>query len=193
MSYTYLTVITEPPIEPLNIAEVKTAVHIDHDVEDTLIGSWIKSARKRAEEYMRRAFIKQVLEVGYDFFPVAPFCLPSPPLAVLTSIKYYDQNNAEAEIDLDNVYTDTNSSPGRVDLNYGYVWPTTVLRKIDSVKVRYTAGYNGTGDPSADDVPDYIKDAIFLYCGWRNENRGGETDNPPEQFYNLLSHDRMHF
>jgi hypothetical protein len=58
---------------------------------------------------------------------------------------------------------------------------------MSSVKIRFAAGYG----LDASDVPQNIRDAIMLYCGWRNENRAAEVGSEPEQFFNLLRHDRM--
>lgn len=205
MSYS-LKLITPPEIEPVTVAEVKLHARISHDVEDSLLAKWIKSARVEAENYQRRAYIGQIWELGFDAFPTTlPVQLPRAPLLQLISIKAYDYANAETVLYYDgynpvttteegtdsalnsDFIVDLNSEPGRVSLAYGIIWPAITPRSIDCLKIRYAAGYG----IEAEDVPENVWDAIILYCTWRNDNRAAEADFP-KQFYNLLSGDRLH-
>lgn len=200
MSRLNLRVITGPTIEPVTLDDAKLHAHISHDIEDTVILNWIKAAREEAEGYQRRAFISQVLELSFDEYPCMPVSLPRAPVITVDSIKIYDYQNTETVLYLrvageggtlpatnSNFIIDTDSEPGRIALALGKVWPGTVLREINSVKIRYTAGY-GTAAAS---VPAAVKDAIMLYCSYRNDNRTAEVDFP-RQFYDLLSSDRVH-
>jgi hypothetical protein len=202
-----LKVITPPAIEPVSVDEVKLHTRINYDVEDSILSKWISTAREMAEDYQRRAFISQMLELSFDNYPVMPIRLPRPPLIELKSIKIYDYEGTETVLynEADNPVTtttegeaepstnadfiiDTASEPGRIGLAFGKVWPATTLRALDSVKIRYAAGYGLT----AAAVPACVADAIMLYCAYRNENRAAEEKECPEQFYNLLAHNRMH-
>lgn len=182
-----IKIITAPTVEPVTVAEVKLHAHIDHDVEDTVLTTWIKTARGLAEDYQRRSFITQTIELTYDDYPDVPLLLPRAPVQSVTSIKIYDTDNVETSLTLNNFIIDLDSQPARIDLGYLKSWPTTMLRPIAGVKIRYVAGY---GD-AAMSVPANVKDAIMLYCTYRNENRAGEIE-APKQFYDLLRHDRIH-
>jgi len=185
-----LAVITGPSVEPVTVDEVKTSTHVSHSAEDALILSWVKAARRLAEEYQWRAYITQTLELSFDKFPTIPIELPRAPLQSLTSIKYTDYEGTETTLyetgNTDMFIVDTAGDPGRVDLAYGESWPSVTLLSLSPVKVRFVAGY---GD-SADDVPDNVKDAIMMYCGWRYENRSTESGTVPSSFYDILRHDR---
>jgi len=87
---------------------------------------------------------------------------------------------------LNNLIVDFDSQPARVALPYGKNWPNVQLRSIRSVVFQYYAGY---GEEPAD-VPQTPKDAIILWCAWRNENRTAEID-APQQFFNMLRPDRL--
>ncbi len=182
-----LKLITPPELEPVNLAEVKALAHIDYDDEDSLISSWIKSARIMAEEFQRRSYLSQVWELSLDCFPDSGLLIPRPPLVSVESVKYYNIENVEFIYNIDDLIIDTDSEPGRLCLAYGKVWPSTILREINAVKIRFTAGYGKT----AEDVPESIKEAIKIYCTARNENRSGELDIP-EAFYNLLRPNRVY-
>jgi hypothetical protein len=197
--------ITEPAIEPVTVAEAKLHAHIDHSVQDTMIASWIKSGRIQAEAFQRQVYISRIMEMSFDGFPTSPFEVPYHPLIQLISIKYYDSLNAETILYYDgynpvttteeggeepttntDFLVDINGNPGRVSLAYSKLWPSVTLRPIDAVRVRFAAGYG----LDAEDVPENVKDAIMLYCTYRNENRAGEVAACPRQFFDLLRFDR---
>jgi len=203
----HLRIITPPAIEPVTADEVKLHARISYDVEDALIEQWIASARKAAENFQRRAYIAQTLELSFDQFPAVPIYLPRPPLVWVKSIKYYDYLNAVTTLyekfddplttttieDGDepstnnNFLIDADNEPGRICFAYGASWPTATLRDMNAVKIRYVAGY---GD-AATDVPESVKDAIMLYCTHMSENRASEEDAIPKQFFDLLRPDRV--
>jgi len=194
-----IKIITAPTVEPVTAAQVKTYVHIDYNVEDDIIHNWIKAAREKLENHLRRSIARQTIEISYDKFPSMPIFVPRPPLLSVRSIKYFDTDDTETSMDLNDFYIDYNSEPGRIAFDLKKTWPTsTVLRSIDAVKIRcvagYDTGYTGgttTESPDADDIPANIKESIYLYCTHRNENRAGEVDLP-EAFYNNVSDMRMY-
>jgi len=204
MSYS-VRVIVPPAIEPVTVEDVKLHAHITHDVENSIIAGWIRSARQQAEDFQRRSYISQILEASWDQFPQSPFQIPRPPLIQVMDMSYWDCYNNYFNLyhlDWNPVSTteevgtepatnshfiiDTNSQPGRISLAYMILWPIVVLRNIDSFRVRYAAGYGHT----ADCIPQSVKDAIMLYCTWRNENRAAEDKEMPVQMRNLLASDR---
>jgi len=176
-------IVTQPAVEPLTVQEVKTYTRITQALQDNLIGSWIKTGRELIEQHLRRVLITQTIDLVFDGYPSTVFEIPNPPLQSVTSIKYYDTSDIEYTFSSSNYFVST-FDVGRVALNYNVLWPTTLLRPIDSVAVRYVAGY---GD-SASDVPQRIKDALYLYCAYRNDNRTGENEKIPDAFYNLLNY-----
>ena len=188
-----LSLITAPAAEPLTATQVKLHSRVSTTVEDDLVDSWIVTGRKLAEQHQRKAFINQTWEMAFDSFPSMPVFLMRPPLTGVTKISYFDYEDSETVLydsgspvgTEDWFIVDTSSSPGRVSLAYGITWPAVVLRSIDCVKFRYACGY---GDDSSY-VPDEVKDAIYLYCTYRYENRADESGGAPKQFYNLLNVD----
>lgn len=172
--------------EPVTTANVKLYTRVSHDAEDDLIDTWIKAGRILAEDYQKRAYITQTWQLAFDFFPPVPFCIPRAPLISVTSLKYYDTDNSETTYSADNYFVDAESKPGRITLGYGISWPAETLRSINAVKILYTAGYG-----AADDVPTTVKDAIYLYCAYRYENRTAEDGSAPSQFFDLLKPEKI--
>ena len=177
---------TAAGVEPVTSAEVKLYARVAHSVEDSLITSWIKAARKEAEDYQHRGYIEQVYRMTYDSFPGSCIEFPRPPLISVDSVKYYDTEDTENVFGSGNYFVDLNSEVGRLSLNYGVAWPTVTLRPLNAVIIEFTAGYGA----DADVVPDSVKNAIYLYCTYMYENREAENTFPKE-FYDLLRPDRM--
>lgn len=181
-----LKLITPPSIEPVTIEDVKLHTRISHDVEDQLLGMWINSAREQAEDYMRRAFVSRVYELSFDYFPKLPLSLPMSPVSAVASVTYIDYENTSTVMDLSNLIIDLDSDPARIAHAYGLTWPSVTLRPINSVKIRYTAGYGAT----AESIPAKIIDTILLCCSWKNENRTAEKF--PEELFGYLKPDRLY-
>lgn len=177
--------VTAPTVEPVTVDWIKQHTHISHDVEDTLLESWIKSGRELAEDFHGYSYLTQVYELTFDCFPECTFELPRSPVQSVAWIRYYDSYNNEWTFSPANYVVDLDNCPARIALAFGVSWPGTTLRPINGVKIRYTAGFGS----SASAVPEKVKDAIALYCAHRNENRAGE-EKIPESFYNLLRSDR---
>lgn len=191
-----MKLITPPTVEPVTVSEVKIYAHIDHSVDDALIAQWIKTARILAENYQRRAYYEQVWELSFDDFPSLPLLIPRPPLVSIDFVQYYETDNTMTGMALSEFIIDTNHEPGRIAHAYGCLWPSVILREIDALRIRYTCGFAAqttntttTFAPDLADIPDNVKDAIYLYCAYRNENRSGEVDIVPKQFYHLLNQD----
>lgn len=190
MLYSF-NVITPPTTEPVTTELVRLHAHISHTAEDDLLELWIKSARKLAEAYQARAFVTQTLEMSFDRFPKLPLSLARSPLQSVVSVRYFDKENNEFTIDSDEFLVDTDSEPGRICFNDGYQWPNVYLRAINSVKIRFVAGYGDTAEHSLEKIPENVAHAIMIYCAFHDDNRAAELAAVPEQFYNLLSHDRV--
>ena len=183
----FLKLITAPTIEPVTVDEVKLHTHISHDVEDSMLANWIKSARELAEGYHGRSYLTQTWELSFDRFPPVPVLLPQSPVQSVIWIKYYDTDNVERIFDPAYYLVDSDSAPGRVTLAFCKIWPVIMLRPINAVKIRYVAGYG----PTPATVPENVRDAIMLYCAYRNESRAGEGGPVPEHFFDLLRPDRL--
>ena len=212
-----LKLITAPASEPVTAAEVRLHTRISYTAEDTLLEQWIASARKIAEMFQRRAYINQEWELSFDAFPNLPILIPRPPLLTMSAISYFDYEDTETVLysnDTDqstttpgpvgtstttttaapNVITDdgyflidADCEPGRLCFAYSKTWPAVTLRPHNAFKIRYWAGYG----PTASTTPENVKDAIMLYCAYRNENRAGEIGQVPRQFYDLLAPERI--
>lgn len=161
-----LTLVTAPSLEPVLLTDAKSQCRITTTEEDTLIGTYITSARELVEGYLNRSLITQTWQADYDDW-YAPFMLPRPPLQSVSSIQYYDLDNVLQTLDPSlYIVTGANSTGfGKIAPSWGAVWPP-VYPRFDSVQIKYVAGY---GNASA--VPADIRIGILMYVGHLYENR----------------------
>jgi len=172
---------TPPSEEPVTVDEVKKYARVAHAVEDSIIAQWIKAARLLAENYQHRSYVTQTYRLVYDSFPPECIDFPRPPLVSVESVKFFDEDDVESTFASSNYFVDLISEVGRLALNQDVDYPTVDLRPINAVIIDFTTGY---GD--AADVPDDVKNAIFLYCTHMYENRESESGSIPKEFFDIL-------
>jgi len=160
-----INTVTPPATEPVTLSEAKLHCKVDGTDDDALITALITAARQHAEDYTRRAFVTQTLEVSYDLDDLFEFGsyveLPRPPIASITSVKSYDADDEESTMSSSSYRL----SGDRVVLASGGAWPSS-LRDRDCIVVRYVAGYG-----AASAVPEAIKTAIKAMVAHAYDNR----------------------
>ena len=166
-------------------------MRVDFSDDDTLIAELIKASQNVIETYVNRAITTQTLSLFLDRLPfysdiklqegvfTAPdleynsnfIVLPKPPVASVTHVKYYDNDNTASTFATTNYYVDTISDQARVVLKTGSSWPTvSETRNANAYEIKYVAGYGG-----ASDVPEPIVQAIKLLTTHLYENREAVT------------------
>lgn len=167
-------VITPVAVEPITLQEAKLHCKVITDLqdvepyaEDSLITSWITTAREVAEHYTGRALAPQTLEMAFHCFPDDSFMLDLPPVASITSIKYTDIAGVEQTVSPSLYLVSSYGDARLVSLTYDSEWPDT-RDEPEAVRVRYVTGYTST--------PAAVKSALKLMVGWFNEHRGSEMD-----------------
>lgn len=193
-------VTTEPTSEPIDKDEVKLALHIDQDDENSFLEDLIRAARKYVEEECRRALMTQTFLLSLPYFPWGTYVpwlherggviqLPRPPLQSVDFIKYVDTSGVLQTLSpsLYQVNLLSDHEPGEIAPVYGTYWPV-VLPVFNAVQIQYKAGYGDT----ADKVPIEARRAMFLYIGDHYEHRntiasGRIGTEPGLQIDNLLA------
>ena len=191
----HLTTVTEAAAEALTLSEVKMYAKVDGNVEDSLLEAYITSARIAMQEHLRRSIINQSLmltldqdyscaqdQLGEGVYQLPPSVLggglasvielPKPPLVSVTSVKTYDLDNTETTVS--STYYTVDTAGGRVFLNSGYIWPSS-LRQLAAMKITYVAGY-GTANTS---VPRPIRQGMLMHIKLMYDSRL-ECDMPAE-------------
>ena len=156
---------TAPSTEPISLSEAKAHMRVDFNNDDTYIENLIVAAREFCETMQNRAYITQTWELALDAF-INNIELPNPPLQSVISMKYYDTSENEITLNSDDYFVDTYSEKGTISLKHGKYWPSTQLRPLNGVIIRYIAGYG-----NAATVPIKIKQAILMLVAHWYENR----------------------
>lgn len=152
--------ITGPTYEPLDLEETKKALSWTSDLDDTLIDTWISTARQRFEQQTGRQLMTATWEAWLDAFPCV-IELPKAPLISVVSIKYVDADGALTTLDPSAYSVKAPQGPqgdrGWIEPAYGATWPST-RDESGAVRVRYTAGYGS----AQGDVPELVRSGLYL-------------------------------
>ncbi len=173
-----------PAAAVVSLDLAKQHCRIDHDDEDMTIRAYVDAATDAIDAYggmSGRALITQTWQQDFDGFfdwrsknagifnPTdrAPYLrLPVGDAQAISSITYYDTNNAQQTL-ATSVYTLMQDAIGPyVTLQSGQTWPSTVIRD-DAVRVTWTAGFGA----DSDSVPAKYRQAILLLVAQWYENR----------------------
>lgn len=152
----------EPAEAPVTLAEIKAHCREDTDDQDATLNIYINAAVSHIEGILDRALVTQSWRQDIAAFACTRLAIA--PVASITSITYYDSDNAEQTLSTD-VYALRKDALGwYVGLKPGQTWPSSYTRD-DAVSITYVSGQ----DP--DDIASDIKLAIFILVGHWNENR----------------------
>lgn len=156
MRYPQIKLITDGP-DPFVFSEAKIALKVDHDYDDELLYTCLRTASDDIAGEMGRALLTQTWEAYYQAWPCHRFLIPLPPLQTVNSIKYkLSGGGSYLTLDAANYVVDTENEPGRVFLADDYVWPSESLFVVNPIVINFTCGYT-----DIDLLPDSITRAIL--------------------------------
>lgn len=156
-----LKLIEAPKQEPVALDELKSQLSIRDEISDDVIIRRIAEARQWAEQFTGRAFVTQTWEALLDAWPSGNIIsLPRGPVQSITSVKYIDTAGALQTLANTEYKLASAGIMQRLLPAYGKEWPEA-RDEIESIQVRYVAGYGLSGE----DVPGPIREAIMLIVG----------------------------
>ena len=183
-----LQLITAPSAEPLSLEEVKLHLRVDSPDEDSRLQGLIRVAREHVETLTGRQLMIASYVLWLDEFPsesgsgqasleaqqlsTAVIRLPRAPLQAFGTVKYLDLNNILQTMSASAYRVDTMSEPGRLTLMPNQSWPDTYAVTL-AVQIAFSAGYSG-----ASNVPEELKQAMYLLIGHWHENREATLVGP---------------
>ena len=159
--------ISPPATLALTVVEAKKHLRIETSDQDSEVQAYTMAAIANVENWLGRALIDQTWELYLDKFPTGSDLeieIPKPPLIEVLQVAYDDSNGDEQIIASGSYYVDTVTQPGWVIPQGSLLWPTPI-DAINSVRVRFRAGYLSTDSPPVAAVPEDIKAAIKLTLG----------------------------
>jgi len=170
-------------------AEIKAWNKIDSSDDDTVVALIERAVHNWAKEYTARSlttvtyqlFIDSLYDVdipiqegsyvGIDqHINRRSILLPNSPVASVTHIKSYDDDDTATTFASSKYYLDNVSVPARIVLRQGESYPTA-LRVANGLEIQYVAGYGATTA-----VPYDIKSACLAYSAYLFEHRGDLLD-----------------
>ena len=160
-----------PAAQPVTLAELKEHCRVLHNEDDDQLSAYLEAAIETVDGYsgtLGRALINQTWRLNLREFG-GIIRLPLEPVSSVTSITYYDSDNALQTLSTDIYEAFTDARGYAVCLKHGQSWPSTYARP-DAVAVTFVAGY---GETSAS-VPERIRAAIKLHAAFLYQIR--ETD-----------------
>jgi uncharacterized phiE125 gp8 family phage protein len=173
-----LKLLTPAVTTPVTLAEAKAHLRVIDNDDDAAIAAYIEAATKATEAFLGRALIDQTWQLVLDSFPTGTnleIKIPKPPLIEIVDIAYDDPGGAPVSIVADQYFVDNVSEPGWVvPANASLSWPAPISA-INSVRIRFRAGYVDNNSPPGAAVPGDIKSAILLTIGNFYEQREGQV------------------
>jgi uncharacterized phiE125 gp8 family phage protein len=156
-----------PETDPVTWPEADVHLRLDGDTtEQAFVESLIAAAAAHLDGWsgvLGRALVTQSWR--QDFAGFGCLRLPLAPVSSITSVTYYDGDNAQQTLATSVYQLLTDARGPLVDLKPDQDWPATYTRP-EAVSVTYVAGYG-----AAADVPAAIRAAILLLVGHWYENR----------------------
>ena len=157
-----LEVASAPSAEPITTAEAKAFLRVDHATQDDLIDDLITAARTRIEADAGLSLVTTTWDLTFDTFPEErAIVLPRLPLASVTSITSYNEDDTAATLSSSDYLVET--AQGRIALNDDAAWPTD-LRTHSAGVVRFVAGYG-----AASAVPQPLRLALYQLVAYAFE------------------------
>lgn len=159
----------EPADTPITLTEAKDHLRVQHSAEDTLIGSLVDAVVSFFDApngVIGKALYTQTWELSVrSADSKSRIELPVTPVQSVSTISYYDGDNTQQTLTVDDFYLHTNEDWAYLTPKTGVSWPTTYNR-LDAITVTFVAGYG-----EAAEIPQGIKQAMLLLLTHWYENR----------------------
>lgn len=167
-----------PAAEPVTAAEAKLQCHIAGSDYDTELAIYIQAAREDCEEFTGRSLITQTWTMELDEWPNNPemsgldryaIFVPRPPVASVTSVKYYDTNGTQQTLTVDDDYRVHIGDVTRITPAYGTSWPS-VRPMTKAIEVITVHGYGA----ASTNVPAKLRQGMLMRIASYFRNREDE-------------------
>ncbi len=170
-----VTQTVDPADEPVGLSEMREHLRVDHTDEDLLILAVTQAAREVVEKKLARNLVQRTLRADIDSW-AEQIHLPLPPVASISSVKYYDTESPSVLQTLAAAEYEFSGSAGRIYRAYGTTWPD-IYPRHDAIQITYLSGHASTSSPVdyGENVPQPLRSAIKLIAADLYENREGNV------------------
>lgn len=170
-----LNVKTAPTSEPVTEAVMKNYIKYDESdaTEINLINSMLTAAREMIEAYTGRSLTEKTYTLEFDYLVVngdSTINIPRGPVVSVSSLKYYEDGQDEAEL--------------TVNLDYylrGGQWKEVYFPSLNSWGYYILEYISGHGATETEAVPETLKIAICetVFDWYENRGQGKDWKIPP--------------
>ncbi len=166
------------PVEPVPIADLMNYCRVDESVDQALVLSLGKAARRAIEKYLNRPLVLKKYDMYMDHVPFEmKFLFPITKILAVSLIQTYNMDNTTATQDSSTYQVDLNPTEPKVYLNIGGIWNPT-NRLYNAFQVTFTCGYaNTTTDFPPDDILMALKLLTNTWYEGRNQTSTDENSN----------------
>lgn len=172
-----LTRTVAPASQIVALQDVKDHLRVaDGGIDDYYISGLISAASGAVEEMTGRAVVTQTWALSLPSVSGKVY-LPKTPVQSVSSIAYYDADNASQTLTVSDYYLFKDQEKAWLEPKPNAVWPTTYDR-ADAVTITFVAGYST--------VPQELKHAALLLIEHWYEHRGA-TEGGAEMPYAVAS------
>jgi len=159
-----IILVTDAISEVITLAEIKTFLRIDGNDFDSILTPFIKVSRQIGENITGREFVEKEFKLYLDTFPQCNGIeVKRSKLKSITSIQYYDVNNALQTLSSADYYFTNDADYSSIYINNDKTFPTTYERN-QAVIITFKADYPNR--------PEAIKQACLSVCSYLYENAG---------------------
>lgn len=179
-----ITVIVQPPFEPVALAEVYKQLRLDPDVssspaetshpDDAMLLAHIQTAREFVEIATRRSLVQRTIRLSCSAPSHGAVLLRRPPLQRVLAVSYFDGENLLQTLDEDQYYVTDDQVPELRFLD-GCIGHSLHCRS-DALRVDYVAGYTPEGSPPVTQeeftsaIPQTLKQAVLIGVQMQYDN-----------------------
>jgi uncharacterized phiE125 gp8 family phage protein len=166
------TVVTGPTTEPITVAEAKRQLFLSESdtSQDAELANRIQAAREQWEHDTDSVLFTRTMSVTSEQFAGRQIQLESRPVTSITSIVYYDSNDALQTFSASNYSFDV--AERTIELDWAESWPVTSIR-WDAIKITYVAGILTVAT-----IPAIAKQAMLLLIAYYHYGNRGDNDRP---------------
>ncbi|HUT92362.1 MAG TPA: phage head-tail connector protein [Thermoguttaceae bacterium] len=152
-----------PTASPVTLGDLRAHLRITGHDEDAYLQALIDMAVDALQAKAWRQFCTATYTMQFDDW-ADELRLPRPPLATVTSVKYYDTSEVLQTLATSVYEVITDQTPGLIRLKYQQTWPA-LRGHPDDILITYTCG------SSAAAVPSRTKQAVKLLAAHHYQQR----------------------
>ena len=175
--------VSEIGSELLTLSDIKTHLRLDGSDYDSILTPLIKTSRLIGEKITGRDFIEKEWKTYLDYFPTYSFDgyegieIRKSKLLSITSIQYYDENNALQTLSAADYYITNEADYSSIFINKDKSFPNTYCRK-QAVIITFKTSFPN--------FPQDLKQAMLSVCSYLFENTGDCVNDGNSQFKSLF-------